>query len=592
LPRFSEQFIQQVQQATDIVELVSQYVALKQHGKEFVGLCPFHDDHKPSLRVSSAKQIFKCFACGAGGSAFNFIMLYEKQAFPEAVRSLAERANIPLPQEASAEPAPAGLSKSDLLTVASFAAQFFRRQLHSDAGAAAMAYARKRGLSSESIERFALGYAPDAWDSLINAARGKRFSEAQLLAAGLILRREEGSGCYDRFRNRLIFPIFDAAGSVIAFGGRALDETDRAKYLNSPESVLFDKSAQLYALNWAREAIVSSGQAVVVEGYLDALIPIQEGVRNVVATLGTALTDRHARLLSRYARDVVLVFDADVAGAAAADRALETFLSQQFHVRVATVPAGKDPCDFTLAKGAEAFGQLVADAPDALKYVWDRCYESYAASGGRPADRRKIVDEFLRLVASSSAYGAIDEIRRGELAQHIGHMLNVSPADLQQHMRKLARQIPRQRLAGKSDQAVGTYARLAERHLLEVLVNRPDLFDSVAERLGPDEFTSPPLKAIAERVWKLGAKSRLTLDDLLACEELAEHGATLADLAACGEQRGNYEATLSGAVQDILYRREMRELEALKASGYSDQTLEAILQRHREADRRRYPKIT
>jgi len=581
-----------VQQATDIVELISQYVALKQRGKEFIGLCPFHDDHRPSMNVSPTKQIFKCFACGAGGSAFNFIMLYEKVAFPEAVRSLAERANIPLPQEAAGEPAPAGLSKNDLLAVVAFAAKFYRSQLHSPAGAPTMEYARKRGLSDESIDRFGLGYAAPEWDAMLKAARRGHFSEAQLVAAGLAVRREDGSGCYDRFRNRLIFPIYDAAGSAIAFGGRALEEGERAKYLNSPESALFDKSAQLYALNWAREAIVSSGQALVVEGYLDALMPIQAGVGNVVATMGTSLTDRHARLLARYARDVVLVFDADVAGAAAANRAMETFLAQQFHVRVATIPAGKDPCDFVLAEGADAFRRLVAEAPDALKYLWDRCYESYAASGGRPADGTKIVDEFLRLVASSAAYGAIDEIRRGQLAQHIGHMLNVPPTDLQQHMRRLSRQVPRPGSAARTPHAAGAHGRLAERHVLEVLLNRPDLFDSVAERLDWHEFSDPAMRAIAQRVWKLGGKGTLNVDEVLACEDMVEHGALLADLASCGEDRGNYEATLAGAVQDILYHRERRELEELKASGYNDETLEEIMRRHRQADSRRHPKIS
>ncbi|MHC4984376.1 MAG: DNA primase, partial [Planctomycetota bacterium] len=581
----------QVQQATDIVDLISQYVALKQRGKEFIVLCPFHDDHRPSLNISPTKQIFKCFACGAGGSAFNFVMRYEKVSFPEAVRSLAERANIPLPREAQLQPAQPGLSKNDLLAVTDFAAKFYRSQLHSPAGAAAMEYARQRGLSDESIERFGLGYAPDEWDSLLKAARRRRFSEAQLIAAGLAIRREQASGCYDRFRNRLIFAIFDPAGSVIAFGGRALDESEHAKYLNSPESALFDKSAQLYGLNWAREAIVSSGQAVVVEGYLDALAALQAGVGNVVATLGTALTDRHVRLLARYARDVVLLFDADTAGAAAAERALETFLTQQFHVRVAAVAAG-DPCDFVLSEGPDAFRKLIAEAPDALRYAWGRCRESLSAYENRPADRRKIVDEFLRLVASSSAYGAIDEVRRGELAQHIGHMLNVPTADLQQHMRRLARQVQRKRLTGKGPEPPAEAAALAERHILEVLLNRMDLLDSAAERLEPRDFASPALRTVAERLWKLKAEGRANLDDLLASEAGAEHGALVAGLVACGQRRGNYEATLQGAVEDLLYRRDRRKLEQLKGSGYSDETLKTIMQRHRRADRRRHPKIT
>ena len=594
MPRFPEQFIHQVAQATDIVELVGQYVALKRKGKEFAGLCPFHDDRRPSMNVSPAKQIFKCFACGAGGGVYQFVMLYDKLAFPEAVRALAERANIPLPADAG-EPAPAGgVSKNDLLSVTAFAAEFFRRQLHSPAGADALAYARARGFRDESIERFGLGYAPDAWDALGQAARAGRIGEASLLAAGLVAPRE-GGGCYDRFRNRLIFPILDLTGRPIAFGGRALAADERAKYLNSPESLLFDKSRELYALNYARPQIVSSGRAVVVEGYLDALIPLQGGVENVVATLGTALTDGHVRLLGRYAREAVLVFDADVAGAAAAERALEIFLAQRLHVRVATIPAGKDPCDFVLAEGGEALTALVEAAPDALQYVWSRRLEAYRAAGENLSDRGRLVEDFLRLVVSSSAYGAIDEIRRGQLAQHIGHVLNVSPADLQQQMRRLGRR--RQRSSAPAPEAPDGPAgadpyRAAERQVLEVLLNRPELFDDVADRIDSNDFVGKGLRTIASHVWLRGHAGELSLEGLLAQEELTPLSRMLTDLAAAGQRRGNYEQTLAGAVGHLLYRRAGGELERQRSEGYTTETLRRVHQTSRGRDLRRRPKIT
>jgi DNA primase len=324
--RFPEHFINQVAQATDVVDLIGQYVALKKRGKEFVGLCPFHDDKRPSLNVSPSKQIFKCFACGTGGGVFQFLMQYEKLEFPQAVRALAERAHIPLPAETAA-PEPKGLGRADLIALMTFAARYYRSQLRSAAGADALRYALGRGLNESSIDRFGIGYAPDSWDALLRAALAEGYGEEQLVAAGLVARREERPGCYDRFRNRLIFPILGPAGEVIAFGGRALAAEEQAKYLNSPDTPIFDKSAQLYALNWARQPIAASGTAIVVEGYLDALMPIQSGVGNVVATMGTALTDRHVRLLARYAKEAVLVFDADTAGSAAAERALEIFLA-------------------------------------------------------------------------------------------------------------------------------------------------------------------------------------------------------------------------------------------------------------------------
>ncbi len=599
MARFSEQFIQQVAQATDIVELIAQYVALTKRGREYVCVCPFHDDHKPSMYVAPAKQIFKCFSCGAGGGVFQFLCLFEKMSFPEAVKALAERANIALPADNYEAPlAPGGMSKSDLAEVVTLAASFFRTQLRSQAGTAAMAYARDRGLTDDSIERFGLGYAPPAWDSLLKAGRSKNVREAQFAAAGLAVERDNG-GYYDRFRNRLIFPILDPAGKVIAFGGRALDPEDRAKYLNSAESILFDKSSNLYALNWAREGIVSTGTAVVAEGYLDALIPLQAGISNIVATLGTSLTERHVRLLSRYAHEAVLVFDADAAGVKAADRGLEMFLSQRINVRVATIPAGKDPCDFVLAEGGEAFARLISEAPDALQYAWDRRQTAWQAAGGNLAERGAIVEDFLRIVVASTSYDAIDEIRRGQLAQHIAHMLNVPAPDLQQQMRRMTRRM--HRANAQNTRAAQTAAESwtpdaatgqAERDLLEVLINMPDMFDIAAERIDWQDFTDPKLRLVAQRAWALGLEQRLSLEDLLADEAMLEVGGLLTDLSASGEKKGNYEQTLQGAVSHILYVRENRQLASATDDKYSDEALKKVLQQHQMADIRRHPKIS
>ena len=594
MPRFSEQFVQQVLDSVDIVELVGQYVALNRRGREFVGLCPFHDDKKPSLNVSPSKQIFKCFSCGAGGDALKFLTLYEKYSFPEAVRALADRSSIPLPAETQFSPQDqpqTGMLKRDLLGVTAFAAEFYHGQLHTPAGAATLQYARDRGFSDESIERFSLGYAPDSWDALLSAAGSKGISTAQLLAAGLIAQKEGADRCYDRFRHRLMFPIYDLTGSVIAFGGRALRDEERAKYLNSPESILFDKSSQLYAMNWAREQIVADGTAVVVEGYLDALIPLQAGVGNVVASLGTALTERHVRLLGRYAREVVLVFDADQAGATAAQRAMEVFLAQQVGIRVATVPAGKDPCDFCLAEGPEAFEALVASAPDAMQYAWDLRLGEYRAAGGNPADRQKVAREFLRLIATSAAYGAIDDMRRGELAQHIGHILNIPATELQRQMRHLSRQTRRAVSAPAAAPNTEMITRDPERIVLEVLLNDGELFHTVSEKLTPADFTSPELRRIAEKVWTLGHDDRLTLQAVMSDSEMHDQGDMLAEMAMAGQIHAHGERALAASMEALLQRHRDRDIQKVRGGDLDDEALRQLTNHHREANPRRLPKI-
>jgi DNA primase len=609
MPRFPQPFIEQVVQATDIVDLVGRYVALKKAGKEFVCLCPFHDDHRPSMHVVPAKGMFYCFVCGAGGGPIKFVELFQKVSFVEAVKALAERAGIPVPEADGAGPAP-GLARADLLKVTAKAAEFFRLQLRASAGKAALDYALQRGLTQESIDKFGLGFAPEGWDALYGAARRAGCSEDQLVAAGLVIRRENASGCYDRFRNRLIFPILDMEGRAIAFGGRALDPNDRAKYLNSPDSALFDKGNNLYALNWARAAIDAGGSAVVVEGYMDALMPHQGGVGSVVATMGTALTDRHVRLLSRYAKEVVLVFDADVAGRMATERALEIFMAQQIHVRVVSVPEGKDPCDFVVARGGEAFAQLLAAAPDAMQYVWDRRFAEYQAAGGNLSDRRRLVEDFLRLVASSAAYGAIDEVRRGQLAQHIGHMLNISPGDLQQQMRALARTIRPVRPAGAgsaagsqgaASQTPGAQAapsgvtdpNAAEAWMLEVLLNRPELFDTVVERIDPRDFTDPVLAQIAQTLWRLAHEGRCGLQEMLSREEMSPHSALLARLADEGARRGNFEETLAGAAAYMASRQHTQQRSDLRATAQGDDAaLKELDKSLPRKNPRNYPKIT
>ena len=324
-------------------------------------------------------------------------------------------------------------------------------------------------------------------------------------------------------------------------------------------------------------------------------MPHQAGVTNVVANLGTALTDRQVRLLSRYAKEIVLIYDADVAGQTATERSLEMFLAQQLHVRVATIPDGKDPCDYTLAHGGEAMRALIDSAPDALEYVWRRREQAYRAAEGNLAARRAISEDFLRLVVSSSAYGAIDPVRRGQLAQHIAHLLGLSPEDVQQELRRLGRAIPRQNIP--SPAAVNPMAASAattdraERHLLEVLLNRIDLLDSVLERVSPMDFTDAGLRRIAERIWSKGQTGTLALEDVVSSAALADLSPLVAELVTVGEHRGNYEQTLAGAVELMMYRRSRQQIQALKSSGVTDDDALRRLGQQLRPDARKRPRI-
>jgi len=583
MAKYPDQFIQQVLQTTDIVELVGKYVSLKKSGKEFVGLCPFHDDHNPSMFVSPVKQIYKCFVCGSGGNVLQFVMNFERQSFPEAIKTLAEMASIPLPKEselpAGREP---GMSRSDLLKVTAFAADFFKRQLVSPGGKAALAYARNRGLSDETIDRFDLGYAPDRWDALILAARKHGFGSRQLMATGLC-RKGEHKGDYDYFRNRLIFPIKDISGKTVAFGGRALSAEDGAKYLNSPQGPLYDKSSLLYPMDIAREKISRSGRAVVVEGYLDALMPHQEGVDNVVATLGTSLTDRHVRLLGRFAREAILLFDADVAGASATARAIELFLAQKIHIRVAEIPSGKDPCDYVLSEGGKALENIVENSVGAIEFVWNCKYREFVGSEGNLARRNEIIDDFLGLIVQSGRYDAIDAVRQQNLAQHIAHLIDISAPDLRKRMNMIASKSRGPSSGTATGAATSDMSRGPEREIIEILLHDPSLFGHVVELIGPGDFRDPVFSSIAECIWRLGEEERLSLEELMGQEDMVEFGAILAGMGMEAGNRRNHETAMTEAVNQLIELRNRRNyLAARKKSGDNENETD-LLDKIREA---------
>lgn len=411
----------QVVDASDIVAVVGERVALQRKGKEFVGLCPFHNDTRPSMSVSPTKQIFKCWSCGAGGDVIKFVQLSERTDFRGALEILARRAGIELRQTGPADGGGPQVDRASLQRVLEWAAQHFTRNLQSERGAAALEYARKRGLSDESIERFGLGVALDDWGMLVEASQRSRVPENLLFQAGLAGKSENGR-VYDRFRDRLIFPIRDQLGRPVAFGGRALGD-DPAKYLNSPETPLFSKSRILYGLHLSRNAIANEKTAIVVEGYLDAVLLMQHGIENVVATLGTALTDRHVSTLKPYADRLFLCFDGDEAGMNAAARAVEISVQTGIQVFVVMMEEGTDPADCVVNGGSDSFKKYLQSAKDALHFKWALTLGRYENS--TPAAKQHAIAEYLQFLTGACGFGGIDPVQQGLFVSRLSEILGI-----------------------------------------------------------------------------------------------------------------------------------------------------------------------
>jgi DNA primase len=555
--------VTRVQQANDIVDVISEHVSLKKKGREMVGLCPFHDDHRPSLNVNPDKQIFKCFACGAGGDVLKFVQMRENLTFPQAIQRLAQRAGIKLkpPTTTKTRSRQDEADPNRLAKLNAWAAEHFQGNLrHEQKGSATRAYLTQRQIAPESVEKWQLGLALSEND-LIKAAGSRNIPLKLLEQAGLVTRT--GGGLTDKFVNRLIFPIADVTGRIIGFGGRSLDGTG-AKYLNSPATVLFDKSCALYGLHHARGNIASSGTVVVVEGYTDCIMAHQFGCANVVASLGTSLTTGHARILRRYAKEVVLLFDSDAAGIEAANRALEVCLLQRIDIKLAQVPEGKDPCDFLLAAGKQRFEELISSAADVLKFKWARLKDRFGA-GRTLADNRAAIDEFLQTVAAAMWTGNLPAIERGLV---VNRLSTIIPLDGKQINAELSRKIAALTRAGRRDLENKKVPALdfgrglaaaAQREILEVLLNQPSFFELVKQKITPAAFDVPILDKAASVLFEiLSSDPDASLKQVLAKAEDVSLGSCIVELAEAGAEKGNFESRLTGAL-DVIQRLQQRK---------------------------------
>ncbi len=388
---FSEHIIEQIRANIDIVDLISEYIPLKKTGANFKGLCPFHQEKTSSFVVSPAKQIFHCFGCGAGGDIFGFLIRYENISYPEAIRIAAKKANIILPEENKAISNEKDSTYDIYYKAQEIASKFFRKTLTKSN--IAKEYLNARGISSDTIETFQLGFALERWDSLLTLAPKYKLTPDVLLKAGLLSYSKEKNRYYDRFRKRIMFPICNIRGRIIAFGGRIIDDSSSSpKYLNSPETPIYHKGNNLYALHLSKDHIRKTQSAIIVEGYLDAIALYQAGIKNVIASLGTALSKKQANLLKRYASKVYIAYDADTAGNKATLRGLDLLLAEDLEVFVIDLPKNQDPDTFIKNNGVEAFKKLIDEALDFFSYKYQCLKREYSNS---PEGKTKLVEAMV-----------------------------------------------------------------------------------------------------------------------------------------------------------------------------------------------------
>jgi len=428
--RINESKIEEIRSSSSIVDVISGYVQLRKRGRNYLGLCPFHTEKTPSFTVSEDKQIYHCFGCHAGGNVFKFLMDYEKISFIEAVQELANRLGIEIEYESA--PGDERQNELELLyDINTEAAKYFYNNLHnSDEGEIARKYLQERKIKPQTMKTFGLGYSLRSWENFLNFAKEKKLDLERVTELGLIGRNDDGRS-YDKFSGRLIFPIFSPNGHVIAFAGRVLDEREKAaKYLNSPESQIYYKGRILYGLSFAKDEIRKLDKAILIEGYMDLISLFQAGVKNVVAVSGTALTEDQVQLLSRYSKNVVLLFDADTAGIKASMRSIELLLKRDVEVKIATLPGGEDPDSFINNYGKEKFDETVSYAQNFLEYQ-----SGYYEKQGLFTDSSKMAEAIRDLVKSAALIN--DELKRNLLIKTIAKKFNLREILIENELEKV-----------------------------------------------------------------------------------------------------------------------------------------------------------
>ncbi len=614
---------EQIRQAVDIVDLVGSHVPLRRQGRNYVGLCPWHDDTRPSMQVNPERQSFKCWVCDIGGDIFSFVMQIEGVEFREALQMLAERAGItlqpyrsshggpvssisqpgvPEPGDPSAAPF-SGEGKRTLFKAMAWAeGRYHDCLLDEPEGEPARKYLQERGITPESIEQFHLGFAPNQRDWILRQLKGNTQREKIIEAVGLVARPAEGGAPYDRFRGRVLFSIRDAQGRPVGVGGRVLPEsgsTSPAKYINSPETPLFSKSNLLYGLDVAREAMRKTGQALVMEGYTDVIVAHQYGFTNAVAVLGTALGEGHIRILKRFTDQIVLVLDGDEAGQRRANEVLELFVAQQADLRILTLPEGSDPCDFLQTHGAEAFEKLLAEqAVDALEHAVKSATKGLDIQNdvhGATKALERLVAIVARAPRLRQDTTGEDRFREQKILQRLAAWFRIDEQEIRQRLtavrRRLRSRAPaREAVMPEVDESMDELPAAIDPawcELLELIVLHPECFPTVRRDIRPEQMPPGPLRAIYETCCRLAESGVVPDFDRLMLEfEQPAIKNLLVDLDEQGRAKGDRQEDLAALVETLVksfqhkeaQRQRPTQITALREGRLDDSQEAALLE--------------
>lgn len=547
--------IEEIRNRSDIVAVISEYVPLKKRGRNYLGLCPFHSEKDPSFTVSSEKQLFHCFGCGEGGNVFAFIMKIENIGFVEAAAELAAKIGLPLER-----PQSGGSSKNEqekIYEVTLLAAGFFRKCFEEETGRVARDYVEKRGINAETAKIFGLGFAPDGWDHLFKHLISRGVAPDLIERAGLILPRENQDGYYDRFRSRLVFPISDPRGRVIAFSGRALGEVE-PKYLNSPDTPVYRKGESVFGLNLTKDNIKKEKFALLVEGNLDLLSAYQSGAANVAAPLGTALTTSQCKLLARFTDSIVLAFDADAAGEAAAERSAEILRSQGLKVKVAEFQGAKDPDEFIQKQGADAFQKAIHSALPFLEFKIKRTLKRHDLA--EIEARSRALREIAEILSREQ-----DAFVQKEYAKTAARLINVDPETVLAEIKRLGfyRRDAEKDLRRVTEKPASKVAE-AEKRLIALSTQNISALETVKKELGLAGFNSPEAKAIAEILFSAEAEQAQNLPHFVVDNLGSESARNFLTQVLLSENLEKPEEVLRDCIQVIKAESSRSRVNALK----------------------------